>query len=1145
MPGLHVGIPVLCGNRSANLHENVQFLKSLVPSCAISFDETIDFPPFLERQRHLWPRSFHALRGCEPLANGYRYRRWAYPAMAGQRGLPALSGRSCWGGCCMRVNILGAPELLGAERPVKVSPQLWCVLLSLIVVPGVPVTLDALVDRLWGDDPSAKSRSTARSYLHRVERALSEAAGREVRAERRARGYALEISRQDVDLHRFRDQLRRAEEQAGRGDLVLAIRLMKQAESLWRGEVLAGLSSEWIGRMRAALNEELQSAVGRRVELELTLGRHGELLGELADLTERYPSDESFTAQRMLALFRAGRHADAIRVSHQIRARLIEEGLEASPHIEDLYMRILHHDAGLLLPSRSHPRHRFQLAPNTLPPPTEDFVGRVEEARRLTAAARQAGHPVLQVVGGMGGVGKTAFAVRTAQLLSDRYPDGQLYLNLRAHDRELGPLPPSDALRDLLSMLNVGQTGATPAEREQHWSDEMAGRRVVLVLDDVVGPDQVRPLIPEDADCMIIVTSRRRANWDADQTLTLEMLPEDDAIELFTNIAGMSMHTNRQRVVSAIGLCGRLPLAIRLAGTRLRTGRAEDIDNLIRELGELNSGCGGPEDVEYQVRSAFELSYRRLPQSSQRFFRYLGISPCAHVTVQSASALTGVSPTDAERWLSALNDCYLIDEKSPGCFIFHDLVRSYARALARSDDSESQIGQATRRLADYYLRETRRASEVLLVHGQGPGVGTNPKAIRLPDTPDTSHAFSRARTWMESEYGNVLRVAEHCSRHERMGQCVSLIHSVSHFLETSGQWDHAVRAHATAFRASQDADDKHGMARAAYHLSVMYLRTGLPDDALASATEAANAYEQMRDWNGLAAATDRKGVVCRHTARFRAALAYHQEAIDIFRSTGDEKGAAKAMLHAAAALYMLGRHTEETGYLTEALGIFRKHGDLRGQGLVHNSLGIIQFGQGYYRHAETSFRESYDIFRRLGGRQNLALLEQNMARIQQYRGRLSEALAMYRKALAEFRAIGDLRSQSFALINIGSVYQENDCYTDAIVHHEQAAAAAGKVSDSYAKGLALCGIADARRESGSLEAAITTYEHATHMAAEIEAPYLKAKALHGMAEAVLRTQGAEAARIHWRESLDIYTQIEAYEAQTVAIRLQVFAQRAA
>lgn len=1035
----------------------------------------------------------------------------------------------------MKVKILGAPELLGAEGPIAVAPRLWCVLLSLVLSPGVPVPADVLVDRLWGDDPPDKARTTVRTYIRLIECKLSQATGSEIHAIRRGRGYALDISPQDIDLHLFRDLRRQAESQVERGELMRAVRLLRRAEAEWRGEALAGLSGDWLNGIRVRLNEELRSVIGRRVELELMLGRHAALLGELAELAGYYPLDETFTAQRMIALFRAGRNADALRVYRDARDGLIADGLEPGPYLAELHVRILRNDSGLML--ASPPSHGARPSRDDLPPDPAYFVGREHETRLLSDTGNQPGGRVVAVIEGMSGVGKTTLATRVARLMSDRYPDGQFFLSLRAHDRELGPVHPADALRDLLTKLGVPETGESLTERGAHWRDELTDRRVIIILDDADDPDQVRPLIPDEAECMIIVTSRRHANWNADRTVTLGVLPDDDAFALFTRIAGPSVHGDPEGVARVIEVSGRLPLAIKLAAIHLRHRGVGGFDDLLRELGDLAIGASETDGVADQLRSAFDLSYLRLNSDVRRFFRCLGSSPCQRTTPQAAATLAGLSLAEAEASLRMLRHNYLIDELPDGRFDFHDLVRSYALARSRLEDSKSEADGAVRALADYYLREASRARDVLQADRHAAGTGVQPKQ-RERVTPEE---VSQARAWLAAEWRNVLRIAEYCDKHEQKRRCVSLLRSISDFLETSGHWDQSRSAATTALRASRDIGDVHAAATTAFTLSLMCLKTGRAQEALSFVTESEEAYKETGDRIGRAGAVDRKGLVYRYTARFRKALAHHQEAVDLYRATGDQIGMATAMLHAATALDTLGRYDEETAMLSEALGIYRQQGYLSGQARVLNNLGAVLHSRGYHRDAASQYQAAYDIFRRIGGRQNLALLDQNMGEICQYKGRLSEALDLYRKALAEFRAVGDLRCQAMVLIDIGSAYQADGDYIESMAHYERAATIAEAVDDPYARGLSLYGIADVQRESGEPYEAIRDYEHAARIAGEIESSYLKAKTLSGMGEAVLRTRGIEAARIYWREAYDIFEQIGAYEAAEVHVRLQVFA----
>jgi DNA-binding SARP family transcriptional activator/tetratricopeptide (TPR) repeat protein len=1033
--------------------------------------------------------------------------------------------------------ILGPPELqpVGQGRPAVVSPQIWTVLASFLMVPNVPVPADILIDRLWGMDPPPKASATIRSYIWRIDKLLSQVSGNEIRLKRHGRGYALKIDPHVVDIHQFRSLTRQAAALAGSREIQGAAELLREAEMLWRGEPLGGLPGGWISRLRYSLEEEYRDVVTRRIDLDLALGQHAALIAELAELVQQYPLDEKLSARLQTAMYRCGRQADALEAHRKIRASLAELGIDPGAELVQLHQRILQHDPELSI-TPAYRRIGEKDQPNTLPSDLTDFTGRSDEMLLLSGTARQDDRPVVWIIEGMGGVGKTALAVHAAYQVAHRYPDARLFVSLRANDPVREPLDPADALRELLAMLDIpaSRIPGTLRERSALWRAELACRRAVLVFDDATDPEHIAPLLPGTGDCLIMVTSRLIASsWGTASVLQLPVLPQTEAAALFAQLAGSAADSLAQ-AANVVRWCGGLPLAIRLTASYMRSAATTDVLSLLDEPSEPVSGNGPGSVVNNRIQAAFQASYQRLPSAERRFLRYLGTSPCHRLFAHPGAAMIQITPAQSRTALAMLARHHLLEKTGPGQYGFHDMVRRFAAARFIEEEHRGEIRHAVGRLADYYWSAVSRANLVRARPSQteSPEADSEMQDLPFADTP------GEAEEWLASEWENVLRVAEHCAGHEFKRRCADLIHVICPYLETSGHWDEARAAHQAGLQACRELNDIPGIARSAFDLSLTCMRTGRSKAALQHATDAATAYGACGDQTGKAAALDRAGLVHRNAARFREALAHHQEALKIFREVGDRGGQAKALVHAGAALWYLGRLQEEMEYLSQALEIYCQDGNRRGQAITLNNIGTVQHHQGLHRDATRSYQASHDIFREIGGRQNLAIADHNLGRIQLYKGNYSAAIGIYREVLVTYRQLGDPQHEAYALADIGTAYKSGNRFDEALAHYEKAASAAEKAGDRYAHAEILLGIAEAYFGSGRLDAALENYEQAMKIAGEIETPYLKGKALSGIAETILHAQGTDAAKIFLREALDIFTQIGVPETGTVEIRLQ-------
>lgn len=1036
----------------------------------------------------------------------------------------------------MEFRTLGPIELWSAgQRQDLGSGRVRALLAMLVLTPRTMVPAETLIDRLWDTRPPPKARENLSVYVARLRSSLRQAVGDSVRLTGRAQGgYLLDVDPESVDVHRFRRLGRQAAALTASGDYDHASALLREADGLWRGQPLAGLRGDWFIRMRDALDEERRASIIERIGIELELGRHADLVGELRHLLTRYPLDETLVAQQMTALYRNGRQSDALGLYRDTRDRLIEEqGAEPGARLSEVHQRILAGDEDLARPSRTAVAQAT--APDTLPSGTADFVGRDDELALLTAD--HGGVPWLAIIEGMPGVGKTTLAVRAASVVSEQYPDGALYLDLHSHSPDRPPLQPAEALHELLRMLAVpaAQIPEATGERAALWRAHAGRRRAVIILDDAAGPDQIRPLLPLTGQCLILVTTRRRTpGFDGARTVALEVLSLDEAITLFRRLAGPNRAMDGDQVATTVGLCGRLPLAITLTASRIAQADPPSLDDLIEEWSQSPAWLGGTGAASPEMIAAFDLSYRALDTAHQRFFRLLGISPAATHSSAAAAALAGCAVAVAEQALSVLLDCHLLTQGPDGQFRLHDLVRGYAAARARRDDPPAGQRHSICRLLDHYLQTADRADRLLHPFRLRPAELA--ADVRAGDqAPSTAEA---AASWLEAEWRNILQAASYASRHEWKQQCADLSFLLAEFLEIRAYWDEAITAHTLALQASRYLADPARIAQASLALSVVRQQTGRHDDAIPLAEEASAIYRSLADQRGEGASLDQIGLAHQRTARSREALAYFQEARILYDAAADQRGVADTLSHAGIACWHLGRYPEARDQMRDALERYREVGDRRGEAKVLNNLGMVHLNNGQHQDALDAYQRSLQIFRDIGGPQNEAILYQNLGSVHRHQGSYEEALAACRGALAIYRAIGDLPDEADALNEIGAIYQSAACFDEALIHHQKAQLIAEEVGNLAQQLVARRMLADTHRGSGRNSEALEHYHSALRLAREIGDPYEEGKILEGIAEVTLYTQRRDAARIVFRQALDIFERLGVPEAATARTRIE-------
>lgn len=570
----------------------------------------------------------------------------------------------------MRFEILGPIRASTVAGPVAMPGRERILLAMLLLHAGEFVHVNRLMDAIWGDHPPRNARNQLQSCVSRLRKRLAASGSNEQLITTDAAAYGIRVGAESLDLLQFRQlvtEARSAVEQGRRRDAVAGYRA---ALALWRGPAFSGVDSGPIEKAAAAIEEERLQAVEERVELELALGGAGELVADLTELVAQHPFRERLHAALMLALYRAGRQADALAAFQRAHRLLVDEiGTEPGLALRDLHQRILRDDLALMA---EPPGDVASAAPITarhcLPRAAADFTGRPEAVARLVNAVEAAPRAAtVLAIDGMAGIGKTTLAVHVAHLVADRYPDGQLFVDLHGHS-ERRPMEPAAALSTLLRQLGV-PGGRIPQELDDRvalWRSELANRQVLVLLDNAASAAQVTPLLPAGPDCLVLVTSRRRlAGLEATRPLSLEVLNTDEAAELLAHSVGDRVHGEPEAAAEVARRCGHLPLAIRLAGARLAhrpSWRVQDIADRLRDargpLMEL-----GAEDRS--VANAFALSYGQLSKDLQRTFRLLGLHPGEDFDAYAVAALTDSSLTEAQQALEGLVDDHLVEEPRP------------------------------------------------------------------------------------------------------------------------------------------------------------------------------------------------------------------------------------------------------------------------------------------------------------------------------------------------------------------------------------------------------------------------------------------------------------------------------------------------
>ncbi|TQJ46561.1 AfsR/SARP family transcriptional regulator [Streptomyces sp. SLBN-115] len=876
----------------------------------------------------------------------------------------------------------------GSEEAELGTPQQRAVLAALLLAEGAQVRTAELVDAIWGTRPPATALNVMRTYVHRLRRALEpdgDTTGPVIRSV--GDGYQLPTSAGSMDLTAFRELLARAERARQAGDAKGTVRHSDDALRLWQGTALAGIRGEYASGQRQRLGELRLSAEAVRVAARLDLGSHTEAVADLTGLVDEHPLDERFRELLMLALYRSGRQAAALESYREAQKLLVEDlGVDPGPALQTLYQRILRADPGLLAPPPRPTPVRAAPAPAVpepgLAPPAQlpsglaVFVGRELQLAQMEELSR-GGTAVVSAVAGMAGVGKTAFAVHWARQAIPRFPDGQLYLNLRGFDPAALPVTPEHALRSLMESL-----GADPRALPQgadalaaRYRTLLAGRRVLVLLDNARDAAQVRPLLPGAPESLVIVTSRDQLSGlvavDGALPVHLDVLSLSEARALLARRLGAARVAAEPEAVDAIiALCARLPLALAVTAARAALRSAFSLTVLADELRDHAGGLTafGNGDAAADVRAVFSWSYHALTPDAARLFRLLALHPGPDAALPAAAGLAGLSLPHTRQLFSELAQAHLVTETAPGRYASHDLLRAYATELADAQELPEDMHAARRRMFDHYLHSAHRA--VALVTPTRRLIDLEPAAEGVLVEEFGADAV-RAKGWVGAEFLVLTAAVEAAAHHSFDLHTWQLAWSLSNHVHERGRWQDLRALRGAALGAARRLGDRAAEADALHGLGVALGGLGRHDEARDRIERAIALFDRVDGGKRRPECYITLAWVADQQGDLEAALDASRQGLLLYQAEERrDPGSVRARTAVAAVfnsvgwcLSRLGRHREALDQCRQALDMWLDLGENIHGAHTWDSVGHVHHRLGEYDEAAAAYHSALKLYR--------------------------------------------------------------------------------------------------------------------------------------------------------------------------------------
>ncbi|MFC9687004.1 BTAD domain-containing putative transcriptional regulator [Kribbella sp. NPDC056951] len=845
------------------------------------------------------------------------------------------------------------------------------VLAVLLLGAGRPVTADQLVDRVWGDSAPQRARETLYAYLSRLRTVL------DAELVRQSGGYVLQVDPDQVDVHRFR----RLVVAAGAEE---SVALFEEALGLWRGEALADLDTPWFVEQRERLHAERFAAELDLTDLQLAQNEYGDLLPVLRSRSQAHPLDERVAGHLMLALQRADRAADALQEYDRIRRALVDElAIEPSARLQQLQQQLL----GTTQVDR--------VVPQQLPAAPATLIGRDPALKQLTTALagdHQQATVAVSAVGGAGGIGKTSLVLHWAHRNLARFPDGQLFIDLRGFDPVEPPLPVETAMSGLLQALGAGRLPPDPQARAGLYRTMLAGKRLLLVLDNAKESSQVAPLLPGTAGCTVIVTSRNRLGGLLTRhgavPVDLDVLDPADARDLLQRQIGADRASAEPAAFDELLThCAGLPLALAIVAARI-AGRpdfplsafADELRDTEARLDAFEAG-----ELDAGLRSVFDCSYRALDRDAAALLALLARVPGQDISTASVAALVDGNP---RRSLARLESAHLIRQHAPGRYSLHDLIRLYAREQ-KVDDS-----QALWRLADHYRRGAVEADRVIAPE-RSPVNGDQIGPLGLKDRDEAS-------AWVDAEADNLLatqRLAMERGWHDIVWH---LAYGLVVFQSWRGQDTLTAEMWANALTVVPELDDAADQSMVHRYYGRSRGLLGERDEALSHLEQAlVYAARSGRPTEHAACLQMLAGALCNQDD-YEAALPYGLAQLELYKTFGKQRWLADSYNIVGWIHAKLGHYEEARAACLASLEIFEQTGDHDSRGDVLDSLGTAALAAGRFDEALVAFEDALRSYEQVGNVRQIAETRDHIGDVHHARGDLAEARTAWQDALTAY-----------------------------------------------------------------------------------------------------------------------------------------------